>query len=203
MRVVISLDGNTIVAGVDFKKATPAGLEMLAERPRDGPKQFVGIRPEPGAPPAPQQKERVGLGLLAPRDISNGDVHAEHLAGFGVNRIVTANTNAAILRTSPITDLNLLIDPRLTGVDHAAVMNFNAIGKFRHGFANRFADEKFRRPSIHFRQCVVYRYVVQLPVDETKANRSRSVDGFEMGQAFVSNALILTHYFLGMTMAQT
>ena len=142
MRVVVALHGNTILLGVDFKKAAPADLEMLAERHRDGPKQFVGIRGEPNAFAEIQQKQRVGFGLFAPCDIANGDVHAEQLAGFGVDRIVAANTSGGDLEGVPDGRLDFLVDDRLTGVDDAAIMNFNVIREIWHGFAHGFADVK-------------------------------------------------------------
>ena len=58
MRVVVPLDGKTIVPGVDFKKAAPAGLEMFAECDSDRPKQFVGIRRKPDALAEIQQVSR-------------------------------------------------------------------------------------------------------------------------------------------------
>ena len=121
--MVIALDDQTVMFGVDFEKAAAARLEMLAESHGDGPKQLVGIGRKANAFTEIQEKKRIRFRLLAPGDIANRDVDAKELAALGMHRVVAAQTNAAFLAVSLGGGLDFLIDHRLTGIDDAPIMS--------------------------------------------------------------------------------
>src|SRR4029450_4026083 len=159
MGVIVALDGKAIMLGVHLDESAPTYFQMLAERNRDRPEQFVGVGGEADAFAKIKQEKRVRLGLLAPRNILNGDVHAKQLAALVapsmclnpnvpakqlaalvVHRIVATEGITTFFQTARNNALNFLINDGVTGINDASVMRFDSVCQFRHGVADRFAE---------------------------------------------------------------
>ena len=201
--MVIALDDQTVMFGVDFEKAAAARLEMLAESHGNGPKQLVGVGRKANAFTEIQEKKRIRFRLLAPGDIANRDVDAKELAALGMHRVVAAQANAAFLAVSLSGGWDFLIDHRLTRIDDPPIMALQVVGKLGRRFADGLADKKLRRATVDFRHGVVDRDIAQIAVDEAETHRGGGVDGSQMGQALGGYALVFAHHLLSVAVAQT
>src|SRR4030095_2450043 len=141
MGVIVALDGKAIMLGVPLDESAPTYFQMLAERNRDRPEQFVGVGGEADAFAKIKQEKRVRLGLLAPSNILNRHVHAKQLAALVVHRIVATEGITTFFQTARNNALNFLINDGVTGINDASVMRFDSVCQFRHGVADRFAEK--------------------------------------------------------------
>ena len=141
MGVIIALDGKAIMLGVHLDESAPAYFQMLAERNRDRPEQFVCVGGEADTFAKIEQEKRVRLCLLAPSNILNRYVHAKQLAALVVHRIVATEGITAFFQPARNNTLNFLINDGITGINHAPVMRFDSVCQFRHGVADRFAKK--------------------------------------------------------------